>query len=133
MFCLRISDFAFFRYSPFNSRNFAFFRLGSPLDLGRSMPRNVNTLGRFSQKKCWQNPPHICDSLALNFMLMMKSCLRSALILVLLGTGTCAFASEAELRLPNLRDITFPALGGVSGFTLMLAGIGVCALAALFG
>ena len=44
-----------------------------------------------------------------------------------------AFASEAELKLPDLRSVSFPALGGASGHTLMLAGIVVCALAAIFG
>jgi K(+)-stimulated pyrophosphate-energized sodium pump len=44
-----------------------------------------------------------------------------------------ALASEAELKLPDLRTVTFPSLGGVSGFTLMLAGIVVCAIGGVFG
>src|SRR5262245_34865144 len=56
-----------------------------------------------------------------------------ALAFALLGITSTAFGSEAELKLPPLDGITFPALGGLSGKTLMLIGIGVCALAALFG
>jgi len=40
---------------------------------------------------------------------------------------------EAELKLPPLDTVHFPALGGASGYTLMLLGIVVCALAAVFG
>jgi K(+)-stimulated pyrophosphate-energized sodium pump len=51
----------------------------------------------------------------------------------LLGIGTPVFGSEAELKLPPLNSVHFPGLGGMSGYSLMLIGIGVCALAALFG
>src|SRR3974390_2698807 len=51
----------------------------------------------------------------------------------LLGVGTNAFGSEAQLRLPPLDSVNFPALGGLTGQALMLIGIGVCFLAALFG
>jgi K(+)-stimulated pyrophosphate-energized sodium pump len=47
--------------------------------------------------------------------------------------AAAALASEAELKLPDLRTTSFPALGGVSGYNLMLAGILVCALGGLFG
>jgi K(+)-stimulated pyrophosphate-energized sodium pump len=47
--------------------------------------------------------------------------------------GLQAFGSEAELKLPDLRAVTFPALGGASGFSLMLIGIGVCAIGLVFG
>jgi K(+)-stimulated pyrophosphate-energized sodium pump len=49
-----------------------------------------------------------------------------------LASGGSA-ATEAELNLPDLGSVTFPALGGVSGFTLMLIGIGVCAIGGIFG
>ena len=42
-------------------------------------------------------------------------------------------ASEAELKLPDLRSITFPALGGISGFALMMIGILVCVGGLVFG
>src|SRR5262249_18817195 len=51
----------------------------------------------------------------------------------LLGIGTTVFGSEAELKLPALDSVSFPALGGLTGQALMLIGIGVCFLAALFG
>src|SRR6516162_8198032 len=56
-----------------------------------------------------------------------------AVAFALLGTGATAWGSEAELKLPPLNTVNFPALGGLSGYTLMLIGIGVCALAAVFG
>jgi K(+)-stimulated pyrophosphate-energized sodium pump len=56
-----------------------------------------------------------------------------ALTSALLGTGATAFGSEADLQLPDLRTVHFPALGGMSGQQLMLAGIVVCILAAFFG
>src|SRR6516225_3894811 len=56
-----------------------------------------------------------------------------AVAFALLGTGATAWGSEAELKLPPLTTVNFPALGGLSGYTLMLIGIGVCALAAVFG
>jgi len=49
------------------------------------------------------------------------------------GSLVSVMASEAELRLPSLREVHFPALGGVSGYALMLLGIAVCAIGALFG
>jgi len=55
-------------------------------------------------------------------------------VLMLFGGGLLsAFASEAELRLPSLREVHFPALGGASGYVLMLIGILVCAVGGLFG
>src|SRR5215831_15936159 len=55
------------------------------------------------------------------------------LAFILLGGGLPAFASEAELKLPPLDTVHFPALGGISGYNLMLIGIGVCVVAAFFG
>jgi len=52
--------------------------------------------------------------------------------LSLAGAGG-ALAGEADLKIPNLDSVTFKSLGGVSGHTLMLAGIAVCLLGALFG
>jgi len=87
----------------------------------------------FPQKKCWQILAFICDSLALKFMRNNKNWFWGALVFALLGTGATAWGSEAELKLPPLNTVNFPALGGLSGYTLMLIGIGVCALAAVFG
>ncbi|MEY3894732.1 MAG: hypothetical protein RLZZ214_251 [Verrucomicrobiota bacterium] len=52
--------------------------------------------------------------------------------LTLAGAGG-ALAGEADLKIPNLDSVTFKSLGGMSGHTLMLAGIAVCLLGALFG
>ena len=50
----------------------------------------------------------------------------------LAGAGT-SFASEADLKIPKLDSVSFPSLGGVGGHTLMLGGIAICVLGALFG
>jgi K(+)-stimulated pyrophosphate-energized sodium pump len=42
-------------------------------------------------------------------------------------------ASEADLNLPDLGAVHFSALGGISGTSLMLIGIGVCFLGLAFG
>ncbi len=48
------------------------------------------------------------------------------------GAGS-AFASEADLKIPQLDCVTFESLGGVSGTALMVAGLVVCVLGGLFG
>jgi len=54
--------------------------------------------------------------------------------LSLFFAGACgALASEAELKLPDLSKVNFPALGNATGYQLMLVGILVCAVAAMFG
>jgi K(+)-stimulated pyrophosphate-energized sodium pump len=55
---------------------------------------------------------------------------------VLFGTllaSTGAYASEADIHIPDLTQVSFPGLGGVSGVTLMYLGIGICFIGALFG
>ncbi|MEP6662997.1 MAG: sodium-translocating pyrophosphatase, partial [Verrucomicrobiota bacterium] len=49
--------------------------------------------------------------------------------------GVCsgAFASEADLHIPDLSGVRFEGLGGVSGAMLMYIGIGICAIGAIFG
>ena len=53
--------------------------------------------------------------------------------LALLPTATSLHASEADLKIPLLDNVTFDALGGVNGITLMYLGIVVCAIGAVFG
>jgi K(+)-stimulated pyrophosphate-energized sodium pump len=56
-----------------------------------------------------------------------------AVFAVLIAAVLPAWGGEAELNLPDLSGVNFPALGGLSGFTLMLLGIGVCAIGGVFG
>ena len=44
-----------------------------------------------------------------------------------------AFASEADLKIPNLDTVKFASLGGVHGDILMYIGLAVCVLGGLFG
>jgi K(+)-stimulated pyrophosphate-energized sodium pump len=63
-----------------------------------------------------------------------KSRLTTALgLLAVLSSATGAFASEADIKIPDLSAVRFEGLGGVSGHTLMLLGIVICAVGALFG
>lgn len=56
------------------------------------------------------------------------------LILFLLAlTGPALMASEANIKVPDLRQVTFDGLGGVGGVTLMYWGIVVCLLGGVFG
>ena len=54
-------------------------------------------------------------------------------VLFTLGQAFCASASEADINIPDLTAVKFAGLGGVSGYTLMMLGIVVCAIGALFG
>ena len=55
----------------------------------------------------------------------------ASLLLLLLSANSAFAASEAELVLPDVGQVTF--LGGVSGRTLLMAGLAVCAAGAAFG
>ena len=46
---------------------------------------------------------------------------------------SAAFASEADIKIPDLTTVKFDGLGGMTGHTLMMLGIGICAVGALFG
>ncbi len=60
--------------------------------------------------------------------------LGACVAMAVLGFGaSAAMASEADLNLPDLGAVHFSALGGISGTSLMLVGIGVCFLGLLFG
>ncbi|MEI6167762.1 MAG: sodium-translocating pyrophosphatase [bacterium] len=59
---------------------------------------------------------------------------RLCVALAVFGFGAgAAMASEADLNLPDLGAVHFSALGGISGTSLMLIGIGVCFLGLGFG
>ncbi len=64
-------------------------------------------------------------------MKILKSLL-TITALSLAGAGG-AFASEADLKIPKLDSVTFSALGGMTGHTLMLIGLAICVLGGLFG
>src|SRR6266481_1957348 len=55
------------------------------------------------------------------------------LLLLTLGAATGVYASESDIHIPDLTQVTFPGLGGVSGVNLMYGGIIICALGAAFG
>ena len=54
-------------------------------------------------------------------------------LICLFGAAKSAFAGEADIHIPDLTSVKFAGLGGVSGHTLMMLGIVVCAIGALFG
>jgi K(+)-stimulated pyrophosphate-energized sodium pump len=54
------------------------------------------------------------------------------LTLMVLGSSG-AYASESDIVIPDLTVVKFGGLGGVSGVTLMYAGLGICVVGMLFG
>jgi K(+)-stimulated pyrophosphate-energized sodium pump len=55
------------------------------------------------------------------------------LLLLTLASATGVYASESDIVIPDLTQVKFPRLGGVSGVALMYGGIVICALGAIFG
>jgi K(+)-stimulated pyrophosphate-energized sodium pump len=53
--------------------------------------------------------------------------------LLTIASAASAYGSEADIKIPDLTTVKFNGLGGVSGHTLMMLGIAVCAIGALFG
>ena len=64
--------------------------------------------------------------------MVMKS-VRFWTSLLTIGLANAVSASEADIHIPPLDTVKFAGLGGVSGHTLMMLGIVVCAIGALFG
>ena len=54
-------------------------------------------------------------------------------IICLFGLAGNAFASDADIQIPDLTTVKFSGLGGVSGISLMYFGIIMCAIGAVFG
>jgi K(+)-stimulated pyrophosphate-energized sodium pump len=52
---------------------------------------------------------------------------------MIFGGATGAFASEADIHIPALDQVSFPGLGNVSGSALLYFGILVCVIGAVFG
>src|ERR1700754_219380 len=66
----------------------------------------------------------------------MRNTKKTPLILSLIcfySLATSAFAGEADIHIPDLTTVKFAGLGGMTGTTLMMLGIVVCAIGALFG
>lgn len=57
---------------------------------------------------------------------------KAVFALTSLLASSMAYASEADLKLPNL-NVAFPSLGGMTGNTILMAGVAVCILGILFG
>src|SRR5581483_2968712 len=55
------------------------------------------------------------------------------LLVAMFGMATGASASESDIHIPNLDDVKFPGLGGVSGPALMYLGLVICVIGAVFG
>src|SRR5256885_1990332 len=55
------------------------------------------------------------------------------LLLLTLASATGVYASESDIVIPDLTQVKFGGLGGVSGVTLMYVGILICFLGAIFG
>jgi len=54
-------------------------------------------------------------------------------LLVLAGLPLAAVAGEADIKLPDLTQVKFDGLGGLSGLTVMYLGIAICGIGAVFG
>ena len=57
----------------------------------------------------------------------------SVLLHATVTSSTGVFASEADIKIPDLSTVKFAGLNGMSGHTLMMIGIAICAIGALFG
>ncbi len=67
-------------------------------------------------------------------MLRGKSSSWAWLMLALLAaSGFVAMGSEADIKIPDLTQVKFDGLNGISGLTLMYLGIVICFIGALFG
>ena len=53
--------------------------------------------------------------------------------MMMLGSTVCLHASEADIKIPPLGNVTFAGLDGVSGLSLMYFGLVVCVLGFAFG
>jgi K(+)-stimulated pyrophosphate-energized sodium pump len=55
------------------------------------------------------------------------------LLFITLLASTGVYASEADIHIPDLTQVRFDGLGGLSGLALMYFGIVMCAIGAIFG
>ena len=54
-------------------------------------------------------------------------------MLALMSASHAALGSEANINIPELGSVRFPGMGNLNGTTLMILGIVICAIGALFG
>ena len=53
--------------------------------------------------------------------------------ITLIGLAFGASASEADIHIPDLTQVKFEGLGGISGEMLMYLGLMICVIGAVFG
>jgi K(+)-stimulated pyrophosphate-energized sodium pump len=66
-------------------------------------------------------------------MKLTKTPVSSILAAAAVLTSPALHASEADIKIPDLNDVRFDSLGGVSGISLMYFGILMCVIGAIFG
>jgi K(+)-stimulated pyrophosphate-energized sodium pump len=101
--------------------------------MGLTLVNLCKLWGAFPKKGVGAAPSKSAIVSRRNSMNNNKKWYMGALPFALLGVARSAFGSEAELNLPRLNTVSFPGLGGLNGYQLMLIGLGVCVLAAFFG
>src|SRR6185436_2362314 len=94
---------------------------------------SVVRLGFIFGKKGLASAKLPCIVSRLIFMAIKSIRFWFVLSIMTMGLAFCASASEADIHIPQLDTVKFAGLGGVSGHTLMMLGIVVCAIGALFG
>jgi len=62
-----------------------------------------------------------------------KYCYWTVFLFLALVASTGVYASEADIHVPDLTQVRFDGLGGISGLALMYFGIVMCAIGAIFG
>ena len=62
-----------------------------------------------------------------------KNCSWAVFVVLAFLASTGAYASEADIHIPDLTQVRFDGLGGMSGLGLMYFGIVMCAIGAIFG
>jgi hypothetical protein len=58
---------------------------------------------------------------------------RGLLSFLILIAAPGLWASEADINIPDLSQVSFNGLGGMSGATLMYIGLVICVVGAIFG
>jgi K(+)-stimulated pyrophosphate-energized sodium pump len=74
-----------------------------------------------------------CIVSALKIMATKSTRFWGVLFIMTIGLAYGAFASEADIKIPDLTQVRFAGLGGISGEMLMYIGIVICAIGAVFG